>query len=87
VNLDIILNIFGWISFTLTVISYTFLIFKNKVAFISFFIANILLMMSAIYRKDYGQLSMFIVANIFNTINYFKWKSDDKKIKGDINGK
>ena len=86
-NLDIILNIFGWISFTLTVISYTFLIFKNKVAFISFFIANILLMMSAIYRKDYGQLSMFIVANIFNTINYFKWKSDDKKIKGDINGK
>ena len=86
-NLDIILNIFGWISFTLTVIAYTFLIFKNKVAFISFFIANILLMISAIYRKDYGQLSMFIVANIFNTINYFKWKSDDKKIKGDINGK
>jgi hypothetical protein len=30
---------------------------------------------------------MFLAMNIFNAISYFKWRKDDKKLEGDINGK
>lgn len=72
------------LSFIIMVLGITASIFnvlKNKLVFVFYLISNILIMITAVIRKDYPQLILFLVYSITSVIGYIKWSKDEKFTK------